>query len=162
CEDPAGTALQAFNFQAAGAQALMCGNDLKLKAPTGVYGESAQQGVVGNSTGDAGNGVVGFAKGGNGLLARSITGNAVHAASDSGVGAAGTTNSSSQSAVFGFNGATGQQIPDGLNRPAGNGVWGHTRVEKGSGVVGSVDSNLSQAAGVVGIGSTAGRFFGNV
>jgi hypothetical protein len=33
-------------------------------------------------------------------------------------------------------------------------VWGHTTVEKGAGVVGSVEPGLSQAA--------AGRFFGNV
>jgi len=117
-------------------------------------------GVHGRSTTNAGV----FAESdlsGNGLLAKAITGNAVQADSDSGVGVAGATNSSSQSAVFGFNGAKGE-VPDGLNRPAGNGVWGHTTVEKGSGVVGSVESNLSQAAGVVGIGPTAGRFFGNV
>ncbi len=56
-----------------------------------------------------------------------------------------------------MNDAAGQ-VPDGLNRPAGNGVWGHTKVEKGSGVVGSVEPGLRQAAGVTGIGPTAGRF----
>jgi hypothetical protein len=66
-----------------------------------------------------------------------------------------------QNTIFGFNGATGS-VPDGLNRPAGSGVWGHTKVEKGSGVVGSVEPGLTQAAGVTGIGPVAGQFFGDV
>jgi hypothetical protein len=81
--------------------------------------------------------------------------------SPNGVGVDGTTNASNQSAIFGFNGAKGQ-VPDGLNRPAGNGVWGHTTVEKGSGVVGSTEPGLTQAAGVTGIGPIAGRFLGDV
>jgi hypothetical protein len=48
------------------------------------------------------------------------------------------------------------------NRPSGNGVWGHTKVKHGSGVFGSVGPGLTQAAGVTGIGATAGQFFGNV
>jgi len=135
--------------------------DCRGSANVGIKGSSSTNfGIHGISTTSAGV----FAESelsGQGLLAKAITGNAVQADSDSGVGVAGTTNSSSQSAVFGFNGAKGQ-VPDGLNRPAGSGVWGHTTVEKGSGVVGSVDGNLTQAAGVVGIGPIAARFFGDV
>jgi hypothetical protein len=97
------------------------------------------------------------------ILADGSSGGGVAGGSTSDVGVHGSTNSASQSAIFGINDPIGQKVvPDGLNRPAGNGVWGHTRVEKGAGVVGSVEPGLSQAAGVVGIGPTAGRFFGDV
>jgi hypothetical protein len=36
-----------------------------------------------------------------------------------------------QSGIFGMNDAIGA-VPDGLNRPAGAGVGGHTKVEKGA------------------------------
>jgi hypothetical protein len=78
-----------------------------------------------------------------------------------GVGLRGFSEAPDQSAVFGMNTGSGQ-VPDGLNRPAGAGVWGHTKVEKGTGVVGSVEPGLKEAAGVTGIGPIAGRFFGNV
>jgi hypothetical protein len=86
----------------------------------------------------------------------------VSGTSTNGVGVSGTTASASQSAVFGINNAvTG--IPSGLTHPAGAGVWGHTKVSNGSGVIGSVEPNVPQAAGVTGIGNPlAGQFFGNV
>jgi hypothetical protein len=98
---------------------------------------------------------------GCGVFGESVNGYGLFASSDNFVGVDGATNASDQSGIFGINNASGQ-VPDGLKRPAGNGVWGHTTVEKGSGVVGSVDSGLSQAAGVTGIGAVAGRFFGKV
>jgi hypothetical protein len=110
-------------------------------AQPGVWGESKNaEGVHGVSHGPAA-GVVGDSQNGDGV--------------------GGTTRTGSQSGVFGINMAKGS-VPDGLNRPGGAGVWGHTTVEKGSGVVGSVDPGLQQAAGVIGIGPIAGHFFGDV
>ena len=64
--------------------------------------------------------------------------------------------------MFGINNATGP-VPSGLKTPAGGGVWGHTLVQNGSGVIGSVDPSLPTAAGVTGIGNPlAGQFLGNV
>jgi hypothetical protein len=48
------------------------------------------------------------------------------------------------------------------DRPKGNGVWGHTKVHHGSGVFGTVEPGLTDAAGVTGVGSIAGQFFGNL
>jgi hypothetical protein len=78
-------------------------------------------------------------------------------ASVSDVGVHGATHEASQSAIFGINIAQGR-VPEaeGLDHPAGNGVWGHTKVEKGAGVVGSVKPGLSQAAGIVGLGDDKG------
>jgi hypothetical protein len=90
--------------------------------------------------------------GAGGLAASSVSGIGVHSAN----------HTPSETAIFGINDSPGQQFPDGGKAGAGSGVWGHTRVEKAAGVVGSVEPGLSQAAGVVGIGPTAGRFFGNV
>lgn len=45
--------------------------------------------------------------------------------------------------------------------PVGNGVWGHTNVPRASGVFGSADPRARGSAGVTGIGSIAGQFFGN-
>jgi hypothetical protein len=127
----------------------------------GVSSAEGHSGVAGLHSG-GGNGVYGQSNTGRGVVGISNgAGVGVLGQSNSNDGVSGSTNSAGHSAVFGFNGARGQ-VPDGLNRPAGNGVWGHTTVEKGAGVTGSVDANLSQAAGVVGIGPTAGRFFGNV
>ncbi|MEP6599955.1 MAG: hypothetical protein ABJB98_10990 [Actinomycetota bacterium] len=47
-------------------------------------------------------------------------------------------------------------------RPKGNGVWGHTKVHHGSGVFGSVEPGLTDSAGITGVGTIAGQFFGNV
>jgi hypothetical protein len=93
--------------------------------------------------------------------ATSPSGAGVHAISNHAAGVEGSTNASDSSAIFGFNGARGQ-VPDGLNRPAGNGVWGHTTVAKGSGVVGSVEPGVTPAVGVTGIGPIAARFIGKV
>lgn len=49
-----------------------------------------------------------------------------------------------------------------IERPRGNGVWGHTKVAGGSGVLGTVEPGTSEVAGVTGIGDTAGRFLGAV
>src|SRR5262245_9934383 len=95
------------------------------------------------------------------LLGESTSGTGVTGRSDAAEGIAGSTNSNSRNAIFGLNGAHGA-VPSGLSTPAGCGVWGHTTVEKGSGIFGSVEPGLAQAAGVVGVGAIAGRFFGKV
>jgi hypothetical protein len=146
------------------------GNNGSTEAPTGggaggagVFGLTESPGGAGvfgaNNTakgvGVQGNGpdagVSGFSSAGAGVRADSSTGTALQA----------SAHATDQSGIFGLNDATGT-VPEGLNRPAGAGVWGHTRVEKGSGVVGSVEGNLTQAAGVTGIGRVAGQFFGDV
>jgi hypothetical protein len=89
------------------------------------------------------------------IFADGTSGGGLAATSVSDVGVHSAIHSASQSAIFGINVAQGQ-VPDGLNHPAGNGVWGHTRVEKGAGVVGSVEPGLTHAVGVVGLGSEVG------
>jgi hypothetical protein len=130
---------------------------LSHPAGGGVWGHtkvSGGTGVIGSTEPNVtATGVLGI---GNGA------GAGVNGTSATGVGVSGETGSASQSAVFGINNATGP-IPGGLSHPAGGGVWGHTQVQNGSGVIGSVDPNLTQAAGVTGIGNPlAGQFFGNV
>ena len=130
---------------------------LSHPAGGGVWGHtkvSGGTGVIGSTEPNlTATGVLGI---GNGA------GAGVNGTSATGVGVSGETGSASQSAVFGINNATGP-IPGGLSHPAGGGVWGHTQVQNGSGVIGSVDPNLTQAAGVTGIGNPlAGQFFGNV
>src|SRR5215471_7240144 len=123
-------------------------------------------GVLGTSDGGIGisgegtTGVQGFGSS-TGVRGSSNIGSGVVGESDSGVAVSAATRSSAQNAVFGFNGGQGQ-VPDGLDHPAGAGVWGHTTVNRGSGVVGSVQPGLSDAAGVTGIGLMAGQFFGDV
>jgi hypothetical protein len=94
-----------------------------------------------------------------------VQGNAAEAGvsgfSAGGVGVRGFTQATNQNAIFGENTGSGS-VPDGVGRPAGAGVWGHTKVEKGSGLVGSVEPGLTLAAGVTGIGQIAGQFFGDV
>jgi hypothetical protein len=98
------------------------------------------------------------------IFADGTSGSGLADTSVSDVGVHSANHSASEAAIFGINDTPGQQVPDGPNRKAGagSGVWGHTRVEKGAGIVGSVEPGLGQAAGVVGIGPTAGRFFGIV
>ncbi len=146
------------------------GSNDSPNAPTG--GGAGGAGVFGLSNSPGGAGVFGANNGAKGV---GVQGNGPEAGisgfSDGGAGVRGHSNHatgvegfahvSDQNGIFGMNDATGQ-IPDGLNRPAGSGVWGHTRVEKGSGVVGSVQPGLTQAAGVTGIGPIAGQFFGDV
>jgi hypothetical protein len=86
----------------------------------------------------------------------------VSGSSSTGTGVSGSCDSSSNSAIFGINNGTGE-VPKFLKIPAGNGVWGHTKVQNGSGVYGSVEPGLTRdAAGVTGNGPVAGRFFGDV
>ena len=82
------------------------------------------------------------------------TGAGVNGTSTNGVGVSGETASASQSAVFGINNATGP-VPSGLKTPAGGGVWGHTLVSGGTGVIGSTDPKIT-ATGVLGIGNGTG------
>jgi hypothetical protein len=53
-----------------------------------------------------------------------------------------------------------EQADDG--RPHGNGVWGHTNVFPGSGVLGTVSPEAKGSAAITGMGALAGRFIGNV
>jgi len=127
----------------------------------GVFGQSESgRGVAG--TCNAGVGVFGEANQGDGVQGNSNAGAGVAGASVSGTGVHGANHSASETAVFGINDTPGQQVPPNSKAGAGSGVWGHTRVEKGAGVVGTVEPGLSQATGVVGIGPTEGRFVGNV
>ena len=112
-------------------------------------GVAGRIGVKGSS--DLGTGVSGFSSAGVG-----VKGESREAA-----GIVGFTHVSSQSAIFGMNDAGGR-APENLGRPAGGGVWGHSNVAGGSGVIGSVDLAATNAAGVTGIGPVAGRFFGKV
>lgn len=105
-------------------------------------------GVQGNGP-DAG--VSGFSDDGVGVRAHSSRSTAVEA----------FTHNADQNAVYGMNTHTATVSPN-LGRPAGAGVWGHTKAEGGAGVVGSVEPGLTQAAGITGIGPVAGRFFGDV
>lgn len=146
------------------------GSNDSPNAPAG--GGAGGAGVFGLSNSPGGAGVFGANNGAKGV---GVQGNGPEAGisgfSDRGAGVRGHSNHATgvegfahvtdQNAIFGMNDTTGQ-VPDGLNRPAGSGVWGHTKVEKGSGVVGSVEPGLKQGAGVTGIGPTAGRFFGDV
>jgi hypothetical protein len=152
------------------AAAGMFGSNDSPDAPTG--GGAGGAGVFGltNSPGGAGvfganNGAKGVGVQGNGpeagLNGFSERGAGVRGNSNNGAGVEGFAHTTDQSGIFGMNAASGQ-VPDSLKRPAGNGVWGHTKVEKGSGVFGSTEPGLTQAAGVTGVGLTAGRFFGNV
>lgn len=91
--------------------------------------------------------------------------------SKEGNGTEGQSNDPGSSGVWGVNWAGGS-VPSDVQppHPAGVGVWGHTTVKDGSGVVGSVDPNLNdpngKTAGVVGLGvpggTKAGWFFGDV
>jgi hypothetical protein len=128
-----------FGFANAPGAAGVFGANNRTDTGVGVQGTGPQAGVSG------------FSPAGAGVRAESSTGTAIE----------GFAHATNQSAIFGLNDATGT-VPDGLNRPAGAGVWGHTHVEKGSGVVGSIDGSLTQAAGVTGIGRIAGQFFGDV
>ena len=46
--------------------------------------------------------------------------------------------------------------------PRGNGVWGHTKVNGGNGVLGTVEAGTRDAAAISGVGNIAGRFVGAV
>jgi hypothetical protein len=95
-------------------------------------------------------GVGGFSEGGVGVIGQSNQGD----------GAQGFTISSARNGILGRNSST-DRAPTG-GPPAGNGVFGFTDVPNASGVCGAVGENNTEGAGVIGIGKTAGRFFGNV
>jgi hypothetical protein len=165
---PQGTGLRGISQSSANFG--IFGSNDSPNAPTG--GGAGGAGVFGltNSPGAAGvfganNGAHGVGVQGNGPEAGingfSERGAGVRGHSNHATGVEGFAHVTDQSGIFGMNDATGQ-VPDGLNRPAGNGVWGHTKVERGSGVFGSVEPGLRQAAGVTGVGPTAGRFLGDV
>ena len=142
----------------------------KSSSLNGVFGESDNgSGVHGRSNNQFG--VYAFSGQKVAVRAESKNGTGIEATSDSGIAITaragkrtaveGFAHAADQTAIFGMN-AAGGSVPSGLNRVAGAGVWGHTKVEEGSGVVGSVEPGLSKAAGVTGIGAIAGRFFGDV
>ncbi len=124
----------------------------------GVQGNGPDAGVSGFS--DKGVGVRGTGPEG-GVTGFSDRGPGVRAQSNHASGIEAVTHIQDQSGIFGLNDSAGE-VPEGINRPGGNGVWGHTKVEKGSGVVGSVEPGLTRAAGITGIGSLAGKFLGDV
>jgi hypothetical protein len=83
----------------------------------------------------------------------------VSGTSTNGVGVSASTQNAAENAIFGINFATGP-ITAPVNAIAGCGVWGHTNVAGGTGVVGSTDPNIPTreatqgegATGVLGIG----------
>ena len=58
--------------------------------------------------------------------------------STNGVGVFASTQNANENAIFGINTATGPAT-NAVNAIAGCGVWGHTNVAGGTGVVGSTD-----------------------
>jgi hypothetical protein len=91
---------------------------------------------------------------GDGVWGESIdrSSSGVAGGSVNGIGVHGANHSELEAAIFGINDTPGKTVPDGSKAGAGSGVWGHTRVEKGAGVVGSVEPGLSQAVGLLGLG----------
>jgi hypothetical protein len=140
----------------------LAGRNPFVGLPVGAFGQSDDTGVLGITNKASGTGVYGGSVGGvaTGVTGESFLGTGVDGKTNSGVGVTGRTESSSKSAIFGFNGAKGRT--PGKQPGEGVGVWGHTTVENGSGVYGTVEPGLTQAAGVTGVGAVAGRFFGNV
>lgn len=149
---------------------------------TGITQSSSRAGVFGSN--DATNHAEG-PSGGVGIfgLSHCPGGNGVKGESDKGSGSLGVTHSTGRSGLFGLNDAHGAIPKSQPHQPAGpfgvpmpipltpeveadplpgNGVWGHSTVDGGSGVVGSVEAGLKKSAGVTGIGDVAGRFFGDV
>jgi hypothetical protein len=70
------------------------------------------------------------------------------------VGVSASTQNANQNAIFGINNATGAATAP-VNAIAGCGVWGHTNVTGGTGVVGSTEPSVT-ATGVLGIGNGSG------
>jgi len=131
---------------------------------TGVYGQSNAfrgAGVYGAFVGAMGTGVYGTTSLGAGVHGTGDT-VGVEGESKSGDGVTGATWNWARSGVFGANWST-ESVPEGrVGPPAGNGVYGYTDVPNASGVVGAISATNTQGAGITGIGTTAGRFFGNV
>jgi hypothetical protein len=124
----------------------------------GVFGANSSPwgrlGKPGNGRGVQGNGpavgVGGYSKFGIGVTGQS----------DANDGVQGFTDGSGSNAILGRNSGSGSAPTDGP--PAGNGVFGYTDVIGSSGVCGAVAASNTTAAGVTGIGPTAGRFLGNL
>lgn len=123
----------------------------KASKAAGVFGANNNlitgRGVQGNG---AEAGVGGFSEMGVGIVGHSNKGD----------GAQGFTVASNRNGILGRNSSTARSPQEGA--PSGNGVFGYTDVPNASGVCGAVGANNSEGAGVTGIGTTAGRFFGNV
>jgi hypothetical protein len=159
CADPQGDAVEGHNT-AIGAQGFIGGKDPRFNELAGVYGESAQQGVMGLTTVPQGTGVYGggtMAAGGDqigvrgetvirdGVLGQSFgSGNGVHGVSMKN-GVFGESSSDTDSGVLGGNSGNG------------NGVWGFSK--GGTAVGGQSDTGIA----VFGKGGrVAGRFEGDV
>ena len=116
-------------------------------------------GVLGANNGPSGAGVQG-----NGPTA------GVSGFSEAGFGVLGHSNHNDGAQIFahdqahngvlGLNTATAPAPTGGA--PVGNGVYGYTDVPNASGVVGAVSATNVDGAGITGLGTVAGRFFGNV
>jgi hypothetical protein len=73
--------------------------------------------------------------------------------STNGVGVSASTQNANENAIFGINNATGPATAP-VNAIAGCGVWGHTNVAGGTGVVGSTDPSIPQREPTLGEGAT--------
>jgi hypothetical protein len=95
-----------------------------------------------------------------GLSGFSESGVGIRSHSNRGDGTQSFAHSSDHNGLLGLNNATAPAPGGGA--PAGNGVYGYTNVPNASGVCGAVGAGNVDGAGVTGIGTTAGKFFGNV
>ncbi len=129
---------------------------------SGVFGLTVSPdsaGVLGANNGPSGSGVQGNGPTA-GVSGHSVAGPGVLAHSDHGDAGQGFAHDSAANGLHGHNDATSAAPVSGA--PAGNGVFGYTDVPNGSGVVGAVAATNTTGAGLTGIGTTAGRFFGDV
>jgi len=129
---------------------------------SGVFGLTVapdSAGVLGANNGPSGAGVQGNGPTA-GVSGHCASGPGVLAHSDHGDGSQGFAHDSAANGIHGHNDATTPAPTAGA--PAGNGVFGYTDVPNASGVVGAVAASNTEGAGVTGIGTTAGRFFGDV
>jgi hypothetical protein len=165
CAGTAGVGVKGVNTTN-NANGFLGGFDPKFNNQAGVYGESAQQGVIGHATSDTGTGVFGDSTGGGfGVRGETATGTAVQGQSfGAGFGVVGSS-------------ATGQGVRgnstsfNGVEGHGGkNGVLGESASSSDSGVVGintgsgfGVAGTSAGGAGIFGFGSKlAGRFDGDV
>jgi hypothetical protein len=124
-----------------------------VPAGPGVFGSSEfGTGVSASST--EGTGVSASSTEGTGVSASSVNSTGVNGTSQSGVGVSASTQNANQNAIFGINTAAGPATAP-VNAIAGCGVWGHTKVQGGTGVVGSTEPDVT-ATGVLGIGNGNG------
>ncbi|MBV8092340.1 MAG: hypothetical protein JO110_03720 [Acetobacteraceae bacterium] len=124
-----------------------------VPAGPGVFGSSGWgTGVSASST--EGTGVSASSQNGAGVSASSVNSTGVTGTSTNGVGVSAGTQNANQNAIFGINTATVAATAP-VNAIAGCGVWGHTTVPGGTGVVGSTEPSVT-ATGVLGIGNGEG------